>query len=186
MPQLTVTQLLAERDEHFELTPLTGETGLGKQVLSSEIHRPGLALAGYTERFPNERCQVLGETELAYLHDLAPKVRRERLENMFKHAMPFLVATKGIQPPPELLEISARHDTAVLTTRLSTTDFVYRLSVYLDSVFALRTTQHGTLVDVYGVGLLYTGQSGIGKSECALDLVERGHRLVADDVVSIT
>jgi HPr kinase/phosphorylase len=186
LPQITVAQLLAERDEHFELTPLTGETGLGKQVLTSEIHRPGLALAGYTDRFPNERCQVLGETELAYLHDLKPKVRRERLEGMFKFPMPFLVATKGIEPPPELLEIAARHDTAVLTTRLSTTDFVYRLSVYLDSVFALRTSQHGTLVDVYGVGLLYTGQSGIGKSECALDLVERGHRLVADDVVSIT
>jgi HPr kinase/phosphorylase len=186
LAQLTVAHLVAERDEHFELTPLTGQTGLGKPILSSEIHRPGLALAGYTTRFPHERAQVLGETELSYLHDLTPDIRRERLTAIFQHPMPFLVATKGMQPPPEVVEIAAKYDTAVLTTRLSTTDFVYRLSVYLDSVFALRTSQHGTLVDVYGVGLLYTGQSGIGKSECALDLVERGHRLVADDVVTIT
>jgi len=186
MAHLTVAHLLAERDEHFELTPLTGQTGLHKPILSSEIHRPGLALSGYTSRFPNERAQVLGETELAYLHDMAPDQRRERLGRMFEHPMPFLVTTKGMQPPEDLVEIAARHDTAVLATRLSTTTFVYRLSVYLDSVFALRTSQHGTLVDVYGVGLLYTGRSGIGKSECALDLVERGHRLVADDVVMIT
>jgi len=186
LAQLTVAHLVAERDEHFELTPLTGQTGLDKPILTSEIHRPGLALAGYTTRFPHERAQVLGETELSYLHDLTPEVRRDRLTSVFKHPMPFLVATKGMQPPPEVVEIAAKHDTAVLATRLSTTDFVYRLSVYLDSVFALRTSQHGTLVDVYGVGLLYTGQSGIGKSECALDLVERGHRLVADDVVTIT
>jgi len=186
MAPLTVAHLLAERDEHFELTPLTGQTGLQKQILTSEIHRPGLALAGYTQRFPNERAQILGETELAYLHDLEPECRRERLTSLFVHPMPFLVATKGMQPPPDLIEIAALNDTAVLVTRLSTTEFTYRLSVYLDNIFALRTSQHGTLVDVYGVGLLYTGRSGIGKSECALDLIERGHRLVADDVVSIT
>jgi HPr kinase/phosphorylase len=183
---LTVAHLLAERDEHFELTPLTGQTGLHRQILTSEIHRPGLALSGFTKRFPSERAQVLGETELAYLHDTDAPARRERLEALFQHEMPVLIATKGMQPPPELLEIASAHDTAVLATRLSTTAFIYRLSVFLDSVFALRTSQHGTLVDVYGVGLLYTGTSGIGKSECALDLVERGHRLVADDVVSIT
>ena len=186
MPQLTVAHLVAERDEHFELVALTGQTGLDRDIQSSEIHRPGLALTGYTNRFPHERAQVLGETELAYLHDLTSAERKERLSAMFEHSMPFLVVTKGMQPPPELVEIAAKHDTAVLATRLSTTQFIYMLSVYLDSVFALRTSQHGTLVDVYGVGLLYTGQSGIGKSECALDLVERGHRLVADDVVSIT
>jgi HPr kinase/phosphorylase len=186
MTHLTVAHLLAERDEHFELTPLTGQTGLHKAILTSEIHRPGLALAGYTSRFPNERAQVLGETELSYLHDVDATQRRQRLEALFQHPMPFLVATKGIQPPTELVEIASANDTAVLATRLSTTEFVYRLSVYLDSVFALRTSQHGTLVDVYGVGLIYTGRSGIGKSECALDLVERGHRLVADDVVNIT
>ena len=186
MAHLTVAHLLAERDEHFELTPLTGQTGLSRPILTSEIHRPGLALAGYTTRFPSERVQVLGETELSYLHDMDAEQRRVRLNGLFQHTMPFLVATKGIQPPPELVELAAKHDTAVLATRLSTTDFVYHLSVYLDSVFALHTSQHGTLVDVYGVGLLYTGHSGIGKSECALDLVERGHRLVADDVVNIT
>ncbi len=186
MAHLTVAHLLAERDEHFELTPLTGQTGLQKPILTSEIHRPGLALAGYINRFPNERSQVIGETELAFLHDMDSKEMISRLDDLFAHPMPFLVATKGIQPPPELVEIALKHDTAVLTTRLSTTEFIYRLSVYLDSVFALHTTQHGTLVDVYGVGLLYTGHSGIGKSECALDLVERGHRLVADDMVNIT
>jgi HPr kinase/phosphorylase len=186
MAPLTVAHLLAERDEHFELTPLTGQTGLHKQILTSEIHRPGLALAGYMQRFPNERAQVLGETELSYLHDVDAAERRQRLTTLFMHPMPFLVATKGLQPPSELIEIAAMNDTAVLVTSLSTTDFIYRLSVYLDNIFALRTTQHGTLVDVYGVGLLYTGRSGIGKSECALDLIERGHRLVADDVVNIT
>ena len=186
MAALTVAHLLAERDEHFELTPLTGQTGLHRQIQTSEIHRPGLALAGYTQRFPSERAQVLGETELSYLHDLDTDTRRQRIEQLFGHEMPVLVATKGMQPPPELVEIAAFHDTAVLVTRLSTTEFIYRLSVFLDSIFALRTSQHGTLVDVYGVGLIYTGRSGIGKSECALDLIERGHRLVADDVVNIT
>jgi HPr kinase/phosphorylase len=186
MAPLTVAHLLAERDEHFELTPLTGQTGLHRQILTSEIHRPGLALAGYMQRFPHERVQVLGETELSYLHDMSPELRRERLGQLLAYGVPLIVATKGMQPPPELVEIAAFHDTAVLVTRLSTTEFIYRLSVFLDAIFALRTSQHGTLVDVYGVGLLYTGRSGIGKSECALDLIERGHRLVADDVVNIT
>jgi HPr kinase/phosphorylase len=97
-----------------------------------------------------------------------------------------VVVTKGIAPPAELIDIAEETQTALFTTRLSTSEFITRLSLYLDALFAPTTTMHGTLVDVYGVGLLYTGRSGIGKSECALDLVERGHRLVADDMVRLT
>jgi len=182
---VTVEKMFKERKEVFELTLLTHENGLKKRILNSEIHRPGLALAGFTERFANKRTQVLGETEMSFISGRGQEERRRVIENIFKFELPCIVITKGINPPPELLEIANEKGVPVFSTRLSTTEFINRISVYLDNLFAPHTTIHGTLVDVYGVGLLYTGKSGVGKSECALDLVERGHRLVADDMVKI-
>ena len=185
MEVVTVEKMFKERKEVFELTLLTHENGLKKRILNSEIHRPGLALAGFTERFANKRTQVLGETEMSFISGRGQEERRRVIENIFKFELPCIVITKGINPPPELLEIANEKGVPVFSTRLSTTEFINRISVYLDNLFAPHTTIHGTLVDVYGVGLLYTGKSGVGKSECALDLVERGHRLVADDMVKI-
>jgi HPr kinase/phosphorylase len=186
MEAITVERLLDDRRNQFELTVLAGRAGLKGTILNAEIHRPGLALSGFVDRYPNKRCQVLGETEMAFIESLEGIKRRELLERLFKLELPLIVITKNLPAPVELTALAEEYKTPILSTRLSTSEFISRLSAYLDARFAPTTQLHGTLVDVYGVGLLYTGKSGIGKSEIALDLVERGHRLVADDVVKIT
>jgi HPr kinase/phosphorylase len=182
---VTVEKVYREKKEGLELTLLTNQDGLKRVIPSNEIHRPGLALAGFVDRFAGKRTQVLGETEMSFLSAKDEPGRREAMENIFRFDLPCVVVTKGITPPAELLQLADRKGVPVFTSRLSTVEFINRLGAYLDNLFAPHTTIHGTLVDVYGVGLLYTGKSGVGKSECALDLVERGHRLVADDVVQI-
>ncbi|UCB53172.1 MAG: HPr(Ser) kinase/phosphatase [Candidatus Zixiibacteriota bacterium] len=185
MEIVTVEKIFRERKEGLELTLLTNEMGLKKVVPSNEIHRPGLALAGFVDRVAGKRTQVLGETEMSFLSARDESGRRKAVENIFRFDLPCVIVTKGITAPVELLELAEKEGVPVFSSRLSTVEFINRLGVYLDNLFAPHTTIHGTLVDVYGVGLLYTGKSGVGKSECALDLVERGHRLVADDVVQI-
>lgn len=185
MENITVERLYKERKDFLELTLLTSEDGLKKKIPNNEVHRPGLALSGYTDRFAYERTQVIGETEMSFLQNLEPDRRKELLEKVFRFDIPCIIISKNIYPPPELLEMANQTKTPVFQSRLTTTELTNRLSLYLDNIFAPNTTVHGTLVDVYGVGLLYTGKSGVGKSECALDLVERGHRLVADDIVKV-
>ena len=142
-------------------------------------------LAGYTPRFTGGRLYVLGETEITYLASLDGAGRRRALETLFAYQFPCLFVTKGQQAPAELLELAAAHDVAVIRTAVKTAEFYHRMRPYLEDAFAARTVIHGSLADIYGVGLLFVGRSGIGKSECVLDLVERGHRLVADDVVHV-
>ncbi|MBI3872406.1 MAG: HPr(Ser) kinase/phosphatase [candidate division Zixibacteria bacterium] len=185
MEAVTIERLLEDRRQQFELTVIGGRAGVKKRILNAEIHRPGLALSGYTDRYPHQRTQVLGETEMTYLNSLRPEDRRPVLESLYRLGLPLVVITKNLPAPAEMEALADQYETPLLNTRLSTTEFITRLSVYLDVRFAPSTQIHGTLVDVYGVGLLYTGKSGIGKSEVALDLIERGHRLVADDVVRI-
>jgi HPr kinase/phosphorylase len=185
MENITVERLYKERKDFLELTLLTSEDGLKKKIPNNEVHRPGLALSGYTERFAYERTQVIGETEMSFLQNLDSNRRKELLEKVFRFDIPCIIISKNIYPPAELLEMANQTKTPVFQSRLTTTELTDRLSLYLDNIFAPNTTVHGTLVDVYGVGLLYTGKSGVGKSECALDLVERGHRLVADDIVKV-
>jgi HPr kinase/phosphorylase len=183
---LTVGKLLSEKREFFEFFPLLDGIGYDKVLTNSLSHRPGLALAGYIERFAHNRVQVLGQTEISFLLSLTEEQLDERLQRIFSFDIPLFIVTKGMVPPKKFLDYATSAQTAVFQTNLSTTELITRLSIHLDNIFAPQTTIHGSLVDVYGVGLLYTGKSGIGKSECALDLVERGHRLVADDVVKIT
>jgi HPr kinase/phosphorylase len=185
MAGLTVEELFTEKKEALELLIASQREGLKKTIVENGIDRPGLALAGFTDRFSYRRVQVLGETELVYLSSLSKAKRKNAVEGMLEFDVPCIVITKGQEAPAELLQAANRKDTVVLISKLSTTEFIKRLDIYLDGIFAPSTTIHGTLVDVYGVGLLYTGKSGIGKSECALDLVERGHRLVADDMIKI-
>jgi len=142
-------------------------------------------LAGYTARFSPDRAHVLGETEVAYLASLPADQRRRTLEQFFQLGPPCLFVTKGLDVPPELVELGQKHGVAILRSRLGTSDFYDRLKPFLEEAFATQTAIHGSLADVYGVGLLFVGRSGIGKSECVLDLVERGHRVVADDVVLV-
>jgi HPr kinase/phosphorylase len=151
----------------------------------SEMSSPGLVLAGFTPRFLGGRLYVLGQTEIAYLDSLQELGRRQALETLFSYQFPCLFVTKGLAVPSEVLELAATHDVAVIRTSLKTAGFYQRMRPFLEDAFAPHTVIHGSLADVYGVGLLFVGRSGIGKSECVLDLVERGHRLVADDLVDV-
>ena len=187
MPTITVEELLKSRNQDLELTLISKPgPGLKKAIGNPELHRPGLALTGFLDRFASQRVQILGETELAYLAQLTPERITEVTRQLFQFDIPMMVISKGITPPNELLAAADEFGTAIFSSRLTTAELTNRLSAYLDQVFAPSINVHGTLVDAYGVGLLYTGKSGIGKSEVALDLVERGHRLVADDIVKIT
>jgi HPr kinase/phosphorylase len=182
-----VRDLLARKGDPLQLEALTGEVGLDRDIPSPEVSSPGLVLAGYTARFTGaDRIHILGETEITYLGSLDTAARRKALETFFSFDLPCVIITKGQDPPDELLALAAAKGVAVIRTRLKTAEFYRRLKPFLDDAFAPTTTVHGSLADVFGVGLLFRGRSGIGKSECVLDLVERGHRLVADDVVHVT
>jgi HPr kinase/phosphorylase len=184
---IKVRDLLAKKGDPLQLEVLTGDAGLDREIPSPEASSPGLVLAGYTARFVGtDRMQILGETEITYLAALEAAARRKAIETFLSYDLPCVVVTKGQQPPDELLAVAATKGIAVIRTRLKTAEFYRRLKPFLDDAFAPSTTVHGSLADVFGVGLLFRGRSGIGKSECVLDLVERGHRLVADDVVHIT
>ncbi len=170
----------------LQLEPLTGEPGLDGLVPDADIGAPGLALAGFLDRFIPDRLHVLGETEITYLRSLDEVTRRQRLEGVFQHDLPVIFVTKGLEPPEPLIELAKSRLVPVLRTRLKTAEFYKRIKPIIEDAFAPRTTLHGSLADVYGVGLLFVGRSGIGKSECVLDLVERGHRLVADDLIKVS
>jgi HPr kinase/phosphorylase len=185
MHGITIARFYDEKREDFKLELLTESLESKREITTSDVNRPGLAFAGFVENFLHERVQVLGQTELLYLSTLPTEKRKEAIGRVFKFALPCIIVAKGLEAPLELLELGNQHSVPVLRTPLSTTPFIRDLTAYLDEVFAPRTVVHGSLVDVYGLGLLFTGRSSIGKSECALDLVERGHRLVADDVVNV-
>jgi HPr kinase/phosphorylase len=180
---LTVGKFLEAFGESLSLGDIGSGVGLETTIPNSDISSPGLALAGYVDRFVAERLQVLGETEITYLNSLPPGERSRILSSFFAFRMPAVIVTKNQDPPQGLCEEAARAGIPVLRTTLKTTEFYRRIKPMLESQFAETTTLHGSLADVFGVGLFFTGKSGIGKSECVLDLVERGHRLVADDLV---
>lgn len=186
MRPLTASELLRTKRESLALELLTDERTLDKIVSGPEISSPGLVLTGYAERFPSDRIQVLGETEIAFLFSLDSDRRSQALEGFFGFDLPLVFVTKAQDPPPPLIEIANRLGTPVLRTSLKTAEFYGRIKPFLEDRFAPTTTMHGSLADVYGVGLLLVGASGIGKSEAVLDLIERGHRLVADDMVQIS
>lgn len=183
--EISVARLFEDKRKDLELTLLTTSLNSRVPITVSDINRPGLAMAGFVENFLVERIQVIGQTEVALLASLADTERREALERLFQFQVPCICIGKDLEVPVELIAMAEERQIPVLRTPMSTTPFIHELTAYLDDVFAMITNLHGSLVDVYGVGLLFTGRSGIGKSECALDLVERGHRLVADDVVLV-
>jgi HPr kinase/phosphorylase len=178
--------LLARRGDPLQLESLTGEQGLDRPLPDQDVASPGLVLAGYTDRFVPGRLHVLGETEINYLESLDEAARQKSLETFLSFEPPCLFVTKGQEVPPQLLSMAKQRGIPVLRSKLKTGEFYRRIKPILEDAFAPRTTLHGSLADVYGVGLLFTGRSGIGKSECVLDLVERGHRLVADDIVLVS
>lgn len=182
----TVGKLLARLASSLQLEQLGGEYGHERDVTNSDISSPGLALAGFVGRFMSERTQVIGETEMTYLASLGEDERRRNLELFFSFPIPCVFVTKGMEPVSPLLDLAIAAQVPVFRTPVKTNEFYRRVKPVLEELFAPTATLHGSLADVYGVGVLFTGASGIGKSECVLDLVERGHRLVADDLVIVT
>jgi HPr kinase/phosphorylase len=183
---LSIARLFEDQRQELQLEQLTETLASRREITVSDIHRPGMALMGFVENFLPERIQILAQTELTYLASLSPSAVREAIDRLFQFSMPLVVVCKGLEAPPYLIQRANQEQVPVLRTPHSTTPFIHSLTSYLDTMFAPEITVHGSLVDVYGCGLMFTGRSAIGKSETALDLVERGHRLVADDVVTIT
>ncbi len=186
IPSITLEEVFRAKRETLGLELLTPDTPLTGACQDPDISSPGLALAGFVDRFPGGRMQVFGETELAFLASLSPEARADRLETFFRQPFPAAFVTKGQAVPDALLAAARSEGIPVFRSPLSTKAFYRRIKPFLEVALAPSTTVHGSLADVYGVGLLFVGRSGIGKSECVLDLVERGHRLVADDMVQVS
>jgi HPr kinase/phosphorylase len=181
MNRVTVHDLIRS----FQLEVICGWEQLNRPITVADLYRPGLELAGFFTYHPVERLQLLGKTELSFIHEIPPGIRAERLDRLCHPDIPCFVITRNLEVPPELVEAARRKGVPVLRTEMATTKFGSKLTNYLEKLLAPTTTVHGVLVDVYGIGVLITGSSGIGKSETALELVKRGHRLVADDAVEI-
>ena len=164
---------------------IAGRKGLTRTIKVPDINRPGLELSGFFDSFAYERVQVFGRGETAYLEKLHKENNNSSVEKLFSYDIPCAVFTHSLTPQQSFIEIAEKCGCAILQTDLESTDFSTRLLRIFSNIFAPKKTLHGVLVEVYGVGILLTGHSGVGKSECALELVERGHRLVADDIVEI-
>lgn len=171
--------------EKFKLELISGKEGIHRPITTSDISRPGLEMAGFFDFYPAERIQLLGRTELTFFEKLDDETKKSRMENLCTDITPAIIVTRNLDVPKELIVSSEKVAVPVLRSPLKTTRFSGRLTNFLESKLAPSTAVHGVLVDVYGIGVLITGKSGVGKSEAALELVKRGHRLVADDCVEI-
>jgi HPr kinase/phosphorylase len=184
-PSASVSDLLGGEARVLGLRLVAGREGLDRKLLLSRVQRPGLALTGHTDYIRYGRVQIIGGSEMGYLATLPPRKRAELLGKLSRRKISCFVVTKGLKPPAELVQAAERRGIPLLATRMDSTGFIKHLAAFLDERLAEREHRHSVLMDVFGLGVLIAGESGIGKSECALDLVDRGHRLVADDVVEI-
>lgn len=184
-PAVAVGALLEEGAEHLKLRLLAGRSGLDHQILQSRVQRPGLALTGHTDYIRYGRVQIVGQSEIGYLRKLQARERSKILEALCACEISCFVVTRGLTVSRELQETAERRDIPLLTTPIASTPFIKSLTSFLDQHLAPSVSLHSVLVDVFGLGVLLVGESGIGKSECALDLVDRGHGLVADDVTEV-
>jgi HPr kinase/phosphorylase len=171
--------------EKFNLQLVSGEEGIGRYIVTSDISRPGLEMAGYFTHYPANRVQLLGKTELSFFEMLPEADKKERMRKLCSEQTPAIIISRDMAVPQELIDASNENHVPVLITPLTTTRFSSQLTNFLESKLAPTTAMHGVLVDVYGIGVLIMGKSGVGKSETALELVKKGHRLVADDSVEI-
>jgi HPr kinase/phosphorylase len=185
MAGLSIQELLAEKEAGLDLELLAGERGLDNRIQVPRIQKPGLAIAGYTTNLHPDRIQVLGSTELSYLEQLDPQVAERHLQRLCELDVSCFIITKGQVPPRLLIDCAEQHAIPLLRSRHQSSRFISLITQFLEERLLPSTTVHGVLVDVLGVGVLLLGKSGIGKSECALDLILKGHKLVADDVVKI-
>lgn len=184
-PILTINNLLTETEYGLNLTLVAGSRGLANRLTSPRIQKPGLALTGYTEHLHPSRLQVLGNTEISYLRQLPEEQGREYLGKFCSFPIIGITVTKGLELPGYLMEIAEDAGIPLLVSPHQSSTFISLITKFLEESLLPTTHLHGVLVDVLGVGVLLLGKSGIGKSECALDLILRGGRLVADDIVFI-
>ena len=186
MPDFSYNVTLGRIISEFKLEELNYVPGSHDiEIKTADINRPGLQLAGFYEYFGSDRIQLIGMAEMAYLASLSYEKRYESLKAFFSHSFPCLIIARGKEPFPEMVELATEYGIPLLRTNEETSRFASYLILYLNVELAPRITMHGVLVEVYGEGVLMIGESGVGKSETALELVKRGHRLVADDVVEI-
>lgn len=171
--------------KNFNLTLVAGFDGVHREITTSDISRPGIEMTGYFKHYPRERLQLIGKTEMAYFLDLTEEERRKRSAQLCTDITPGIVISRWMDIPQALMQAANDSGTPILKSPRKTTRVISRLTNYLEVKFAPFTAIHGVLVDINGIGVLITGQSGVGKSETALELVKRGHRLVADDSVEI-
>ena len=171
--------------DKFKLELISGEEGINRPITMSDLSRPGLEMAGYFTYYPKERVQLLGKTEITFFEKLPEEEKKQRMLSLCTEITPAIILSRDLPIPSELIEASEEKGVPVLRSPLKTTRLSSRLTNFLESQLAPTTAIHGVLVDVYGVGVLIIGKSGVGKSETALELVKRGHRLVADDCVEI-
>jgi len=186
MTSIKISRLLEDSDYDLRLQLVVGEKGLDKRISSSRIQKPGLALTGFTEHLHPERVQVFGNTEISYLETLAEARQQEVLATLLRSELACIVVTKNLEIPQTLIDACERADVTLMKTTLLSSTFIQQVQSFLDEALTASASLHGVLMDVFGVGILLLGKSGIGKSEIALDLVMRGHRLVADDIVDVT
>lgn len=184
-PHVTVAELLGEELSDLRLTVLSGEQHLDNRITNPRVQKPGLAFAGYYPYIKPGRVQIVGESETAYLKTLHPEERAERFETITALPVPVFVLTKGLDPLEGFLTRCQERQVPVLASPALSSAVIKRISYFLEDHLVPRTHLHGVLLDIYGLGVLLIGGSGVGKSECALDLITRGHSLVADDRVTV-
>jgi len=180
---LTVGQFHAEHGDALEMKLVTGEAGLDRVIREPTVNRPGLALSGFTRYFANKRMQVMGNAEVFYLRSLRREERVARYAYLFAYKIPCVVFSRGLKPDKEFLAAAAETGVPIFQTPLVTMKFINKATLELEMMFAPRSSELGCMVDILGVGVIIRGESGIGKSEAVLALIERGYSLVADDVV---
>jgi HPr kinase/phosphorylase len=185
MKGISIAEFYDRMKDELQLALVAGKDGLNRMIKWPEINRPGLALAGYFDFFPWRRVQILGKVEITYLRSLPPDVIRPRLTEILRRDVPCFIVARRYRVPEELLEEADRFKVPVFKSPRITVDLIDRVTVFLDDLFAPTVSLKGNLVEVFGVGVFIEGKSGVGKSETALGLVARGHRLITDDVVRI-
>ncbi len=184
-PNLTVGEFYTRHAEGLALSLVSSAVGFDRRIKEPTINRPGLALSGFFDYFAQKRMQVLGSAELAYLKSLPPEEVRTRVRGIFERQIPCLVISRGARPPKPLMEEAEAAGVSVFRTPMVTMNFINAATLVLETDFAPTRTEHGSMVDILGVGTMVRGSSGIGKSECVLGLIERGHSLVSDDVTRL-
>jgi len=185
-PVVSVEDLIKKAPANLSLEIIAGADGISTHFLTSaRVQKLGLALSGFMHYVHRGRLQLVGQSEVWYLEQLEEEKRKKAIENLALDKITCILVTKNLEPPEELFELANRSNIPLLRTPLVSSQAINTIVSFLQETLAPRTTQHGVLLDLYGVGVLLTGESGLGKSECALDLVSRGHRLVADDAINL-